>query len=575
MGYRIFFSYQSDIKKKLNQDFIKGAINDAINQITEFKIEKPILEGFYGVGGNPPLAQAMLDQSKGSDIFIGDVTFTSSKIWQSQGVNTIEDEKSYLIEIDKPIDLKPAPNPNVLLETGYSWALKSHNRTILVFNKAFGSPRDLPVDMKGLRWPITYNLSEERLILTSKYNKEIAQLTEALEYAIRDAINSNIEYEIDRWRPLIINSNWKKDHKFPFQFTSNVRSKINELRMQIINSKHPVRVCGMQGCGKTRLVLEVFQKNGDLNYNQMNEQIIYHDYASALSGDISKQLSVLRDLNQFKLLVMDNCSLLEHQSLSKLFKNTKVKLITINTISNFDENDGATLLFENNITFEIFGKIITKNYPTLSIHELIIQFENNLEKFIALVEAGINESDFTKPAIDLITVLIGQDKVNVGAIKLLTAISLFEKVGISGEKKNELELVRDTFVGCSEEDIIELIELLNSKGLISKKGDYVVANSFKQELIQYWKEQPIEDVNLVVKNVSNINNLWHNFSDKFFDFLIIPGNENYIEILNSKTGALHNEEFIDSDPGGEFLELLADYYPEITMEVLISKIGRL
>ena len=54
-----------------------------------------------------------------------------------------------------------------------------------------------------------------------------------------------------------------------------------------------------------------------------------------------------------------------------------------------------------------------------------------------------------------------------------------------------------------------------------------------------------------------------------------PGNENYIEKLNSETGALHNEEFIDSDPGGEFLKLLSDYYPEITMEVLTSKTGRL
>ena len=213
MGYRIFYSYQSDVEKKLNHAFIRDAINDAIARITEFSIGS-LIEGFYGVGGNPPLAQVMFDQSKGSDIFIGDVTFTSSKIWQSQGVKVEEDANTYLIEIDKPINLKPAPNPNVLLEAGYSWALKSHYRTILVLNEAFGRPSELPVDMQGLRWPITYNLCETRYNKASKQKKEKDNLVNALEFAIRDAINSSIEYQIKRWRPLVINNNWKKDHKY-------------------------------------------------------------------------------------------------------------------------------------------------------------------------------------------------------------------------------------------------------------------------------------------------------------------------------------------------------------------------
>src|SRR5690554_3216425 len=129
MGYRIFYSYQSDIDKKLNLKFIREAINDAISKITDYDIE-PLIEGFYGVGGNPPLADKMLQQSQSSDIFIGDVTFTSSKIWHNP-LSLVENEKSYSLEIPKG-DLKPSPNPNVLIETGFSWALKSYERTILV-----------------------------------------------------------------------------------------------------------------------------------------------------------------------------------------------------------------------------------------------------------------------------------------------------------------------------------------------------------------------------------------------------------------------------------------------------------
>jgi hypothetical protein len=573
MGYRIFYSYQSDIKKKLNQTFIRDAINAAITKITEFPIET-LIEGFYGVSGNAPLAQVMFDQSKGSDIFIGDVTYTSSKIWQSQGVKVDEDAKTYLIEIDKPIDLKPAPNPNVLLETGYSWALKSHYRTILVLNEAFGNPSELPVDMQGLRWPITYNLCEDRYNKASKQKKEKDGLIDALEYAIRDAINSSIEYQIKRWRPLIINSNWKKDHKYPFQLTSLIRNKIIELRNLILKSNKSIRVCGLKGCGKTRLVLEVFQENGDLDYHEMNEQIIYHDYDSALSGDISKQLGELKDINQFKILVADNCSLEDHIRLTKLFHNTKIKLISINSITNFKEVDGAILLFEENVTFEIFENIIKNKYPTLSVQEVINQFENNLNKFIPLIEAGMKEQDIDKSSIELLAILLESKNVEKGAIKLLSVITLFEKIGVSGEYTDQIEFIRETFLDSTKEEAIELIELLKSKGLITQKGDYVIANSFKQELIQYWKEQPIEDVNLVVKNVSN-NNLWHNFSDKFFDILKNDKSGDYINSLNSREGVLKDNSFVDSNEGGEFVNLLADYFPSIAQEVIKSKIERL
>ena len=139
MGYRIFYSYQSDIDKRLNIKFIREAINEAISKITDYDIE-PLIEGFYGIGGNPPLAEKMLQQSQSSDIFIGDVTFTSSKVWHNP-IDFVEGEKSNLIEIPKG-DLKPSPNPNVLIETGFSWALKGYDRTILVMNTAFGQPEN-------------------------------------------------------------------------------------------------------------------------------------------------------------------------------------------------------------------------------------------------------------------------------------------------------------------------------------------------------------------------------------------------------------------------------------------------
>jgi hypothetical protein len=566
MSYQIFYSYQSDIKKKLNQNFIREAINAAIARITDFHI-KPLNEGFYGVGGNPPLAETMLKQSKGSDIFIGDVTFTSSKIWQSQGVNFLEDSSSYFIEIDKPIDLKPAPNPNVLLETGYSWALKSFNRTILVMNESFGSPSELPVDMRNLRHPITFNLSEERYSKKAKYDKELENLTIALEVAIREAINSSIEYQIKHWKPFIIHSQWQKDHTFPFYPTPLVKNKIIELRNVILKDKNPIRLTGLAGCGKTRLVLESLQEHEDLPYHKLSEQIIYYDYGGIAIGDVSRELVELKNLNQHKIFIADNCSFKKHKKLVKHFKETNVKVITINSVKGVTKTDNATIFFDEKITIEIFESIIKEKFSSISILEVIDKLGRNLDNFIQLIQAGVIEGELTKPTIDLLNILLGDKNIKKGAFKFLKAIAIFHQISISGQHQNQIDFIRNVFVGCSENEINKLIDLLETKGLIKTKGDYLVIDGFKGELIESWKTDSINNLEDIVKGVTKIR-LWHKFKKPFFSLL-----KQKPELLTSlNSGLLSDLNFINSRIGGEFIKLLANYFPEEAFNAVNKKI---
>jgi hypothetical protein len=46
---------------------------------------------------------------------------------------------------------KRAPNPNVLVEYGYALARHGVQRLLLVMNTAFGSPSELPFDLRHLR----------------------------------------------------------------------------------------------------------------------------------------------------------------------------------------------------------------------------------------------------------------------------------------------------------------------------------------------------------------------------------------------------------------------------------------
>ncbi|MDC7997027.1 hypothetical protein [Gilvibacter sediminis] len=570
MGYRVFYSYQSDIDAKLNHKFIRDAIVDAISRVTEYKID--LVEGFYEIGGNPPLAETMLKQSRSSDIFIGDITYTSSKIWQSKGINFFQDSKVYLIEINKPVNLKPAPNPNVLLETGYSWALKDFDRTVLVMNTAFGDPSELPVDMSGLRWPITYNLSNERALKSAKFKKEFNSLSKALEGAIRFAIKASIAYQIEKLRPLMIYSQWLNDHPFPYQDTPYAKKLIGEIRFLMENANKPIRIVGSEGIGKTRLVMESFREDGTTTDLISEDRIVYHDTDSAVGGDISKQLAELKDMDQHKWLVVDNCSDKYHDQLAKYFKNSKVRLLTIETLDSENKVTTANkLLVESSLKDEVFNATAASRFPSMEVSILSEAVENDLETFISLINKGASAEDLSKPSLELIERLVGPENLKKGAISFLTAVGLFEQVGVSGQYANQLETINTLFIKTSEQNLEDLIEELESKNLIKRKGNYIVQNGFRNDLVNNWINNDVDNLDEIIEGVSNAR-LWYFFKRPFLKLLEIQKN---LDHITGPSGILSDNSFVDSPNGAKFLEMLATTFPEVVLEIMKDKIGRM
>ena len=147
MTHPIFFSWQTDTPSKSGKNFIEKALTRAIEQLAEdLTIDQAIREGLAvdkdtkGVAGTPPVVDTIFRKIDAASAFLADVTFVGTRL-----------------------DGRPTPNPNVLLE--YGWALKSlsHSRIICVMNTHYGRPSDdnLPFNMKHLRWPIQYTLSDQ------------------------------------------------------------------------------------------------------------------------------------------------------------------------------------------------------------------------------------------------------------------------------------------------------------------------------------------------------------------------------------------------------------------------------
>lgn len=118
----------------MGRELLQRALEDAVATLSHEAdlILRPELDhDTKGVPGAPPIVSAILAKLDTCSILVSDVTLTYKR---SVGEGS-----------------RPAPNPNVLFETGYALKRLGHERVILLMDDSSGSPEQLPFDLRGSR----------------------------------------------------------------------------------------------------------------------------------------------------------------------------------------------------------------------------------------------------------------------------------------------------------------------------------------------------------------------------------------------------------------------------------------
>ena len=153
----IFYSWQSDLPHETNLDLIENSLVIAVRAIKDdesISVEPVVDRDTLGIPGAPDIAATIFEKIENSDVFVCDISI----------ITQIRENKH-------------TPNPNVLIELGY--ALKTHGfeRIILVMNSFFGSPDQLPFDLRSKR-VVVYDLppeSDEIDIKTSELSNDLEE----------------------------------------------------------------------------------------------------------------------------------------------------------------------------------------------------------------------------------------------------------------------------------------------------------------------------------------------------------------------------------------------------------------
>lgn len=180
MRKTVFFSWQLDTPATIGRNFIKESLELACRdiasrvQVNEADRDLFVDSDTKDVPGQPPIADTIFKKIDSAGVYVADLTF-----------------------IGRRINGRLTPNPNVLIE--YGWALKSlgFERIICIMNEAYGEPSDanLPFNLKHVRWPKTFNLSEKAT--PNEIGREKATLVKYLIMAIKASLATIPEVKED------------------------------------------------------------------------------------------------------------------------------------------------------------------------------------------------------------------------------------------------------------------------------------------------------------------------------------------------------------------------------------------
>lgn len=130
----VFYSWQSDTDKKTNNYFIKSALEKALKRLNkETESEVSLDSDTRGVSGSGNIVDTIFRKIQSSNIFLCDVT-------------------SVGIVYNSPNSpQKKVSNSNVMIELGYAVKTLGWERIICISNLHYGTPQELPFDIRSNR----------------------------------------------------------------------------------------------------------------------------------------------------------------------------------------------------------------------------------------------------------------------------------------------------------------------------------------------------------------------------------------------------------------------------------------
>lgn len=161
----------------------------------------------------------------------------------------------------------------------------------------------------------------------------------------------------------------------------DIHRAIERLRNDLLKGQSSVRIVGLSGVGKTRLVQALFDSRIQTDSPTLNqENVLYTDLSDNPSPQPTALLEALNTDGSDSIVVIDNCNQEVHQKLTEIVKkpDSKLRLITVEYDIRDHLPEGSTCYHLEGSSNEVISKLLARHFSTLSDLDVekIVQFSD-------------------------------------------------------------------------------------------------------------------------------------------------------------------------------------------------------
>lgn len=582
MDLRLFFSWQSDTdsKKLHHTDFIRTCIKSAISRVNkELKYVNIIYqEGMKGASGTREMIPEIEDRIRKCHIFIGDLTFINKETFITKTWKRI-----------RGIKYKITPNPNVINESALFASRPLMDRQgIHVLNKVGGDPgKDVTlmfVDRRGKRFPISYCIEEyNKNTPKEKYEKVQKDLTTALTIAITECTQQAIFHLDEDIKPFLT---WKGHYEISGFDGGYILNGLEPYLEDIRSNNDNLRICGLSGLGKTRMVLEALKGDG------YRFRYAYVDCQALDAQMIISKLPFMFVHYKEMILIFDNCNVELHDQIIRIKKSNRGvnPVITI-----YNDPDEKRINYSKPIRLQSdFNAVVEKIIDRFSKfykpedRDKLLEFAGGIPMMAQLLVEGLQKgepigvvSDISLMNKILLTDGKSEDR------EIMRTLSLFDFIGFEEDLHKELEFVATTkcitSIDKNNEVLVQdfdkvVLKYLRRK-IIERKGRLIGIRPtpIALYLISEWIEQCSDARLLAVIKAIQESEIAKPLTDSFADqFRYMGHNEKARMMLDKLLGEnspFGNAEVINTDLGSRLFRSFVEVNPDAVADCLWSVIG--
>jgi hypothetical protein len=338
------------------------------------------------------------------------------------------------------------------------------------------------------------------------------------------------------------------------------------------NAKSLIRVTGLSGLGKTRLVYEAAAKVDQ----EDNPSIVYYDAAGGEDQDLLNWLRSTISVGRKGTLVVDNCPVALHYSLQEEVQRSDSNVCLI-TIDYSPENTaGGTMIRVERFADEFIEAMLAPVYKSrIDEYELkkIVRFAQGFPRLaVMLADARLaEEANMGTLDDDVIArrLLWGNEPISPINEKILQGCALFEHFGFEGDVSDQFKFIATSVVGVKEEDFHDCVQDYTVRGLIDRRGRYaqLVPKPLAIRLAaQWWRRASRERQLKVISTLPEV--MEESFCAQIARLDFLPEVKTFTEDLCGPQGPFGQAEVILSRRGSLLFRSLVEVNPEATAALI-------